>query len=76
MRVCAYGTCIRGVVVRPLDRFRSHMETSIHMLVCQLHIPRGLCMYVKDAAIIAIQAQGTVYLYVGACVVVYMYCIS
>ncbi len=41
------------------------------MLVCQLRIP-GLWMYVKDTATLAIEAHGTVYLYVGACEVVYM----
>ncbi len=77
---CNTGVCvrtfIRGAFVRLLDQFRSHMESCIHMLVCQRHIPGGLWIYVKDTAIIAIQTHGIVYLYVGACVGVYMYCDS
>jgi hypothetical protein len=53
------------------DRFRSHMESWIHILVCQLRIP-GLWMYAKDTATLAIEAHGAVYLYVDACVVVDM----
>jgi hypothetical protein len=55
--------------------YTGHIYASIsciHMLLWQRHIP-GLWMHVKDTAILAIEAHETVYICVGARVVVYVH---